>query len=350
MIIRPSIQNSAHQTGFSLVEMMVAVTIGLLIMAGLVGVFVKSNKAREEVEKANRQIENGRYAIQLLTDDLRMAGFYGEFDPTVLTPPAAKPDACSSVVADLKAALPFAVQGYDGGATLNCLTGVNVLAGTDILVVRRASTCIAGSANCDPSSVGATYFQASLCNGSTELGSTSNNFYAIDTNTANLKLHKRDCTTLADLRRYRTHIYFIDSNDNDSDGIPTLKRAELGAGGFNIVPLVEGIENFQVEYGIDTNCDGGADVYTAAPDAYAGTYTAPCTPPLLAWQNVVSVKLHVLARNTDQTIGYTDQKAYTLGLKADGSPNTIGPFSDSYKRHVYETVVRLTNPAGRITQ
>src|SRR3546814_6579575 len=64
------------------------------------------------------------------------------------------------------------------------------------------------------------------------------------------------------------HIYFLANNDKPGDGIHTLKRAELGAAGFTIVPLVEGIDALQFEFGIDTNGDGNPDAYTADPDSY----------------------------------------------------------------------------------
>jgi len=36
-------------------------------------------------------------------------------------------------------------------------------------------------------------------------------------------------------------------------------------------------------------------------------------------------------------------------LKANGAVNTVGPFGDAFKRHAYESVVQLNNPAGRNT-
>jgi len=72
---------------------------------------------------------------------------------------------------------------------------------------------------------------------------------------------------LANQYQYRTNIYFVANNDNANDGIPTLKRAELGLAGnsFSIVPLVEGVENLQIEYGLDTGVPttGTPAVYNA---------------------------------------------------------------------------------------
>jgi type IV pilus assembly protein PilW len=345
---------TSNHAGFSLVELMVAITLGMLVMGTISAAFVSSSQARRETDQASRQVENGRYAMQLLGDDLALAGYYAEFDPRALPTPAAKPDPCATDVATLKAAMPLHVQGYDNPtaatiAALTCLSDVRP--GTDIIVLRRTSTCVAGSAGCDAFVGGTTqpYFQAALCVSATELDSANAiDYYAMATAAAGLTKHKRDCATLADFRRYVTRIYFVANNDNAGDGIPTLKRAELGATGFSIVPLVEGIENLQLEYGLDTSAvpDGAPDVFTADPDNYTGAGAAGATGN---WRNAVAARVNVLARNTDSTPGYTDTKLYTLGLNADGSANAYTPAGSalSYKRHIFTAEVRLTNPAGR---
>lgn len=338
-----NIRNRTRQTGFSIVEMMISITIGLLILAGLTSILVNNSRARTEIERANRQIENGRYALQLLSDDLKLAGYLAEFDPGNMTLPTTLPNPCLTSPDDLQAALPLHVQGYDNAATIpSCLSDVK--SGTDILVIRRASTCEAGVAGCAAAaSDGTPYFQASLCFNATELSfpivtnaSYLGSYYQLDTNLASLTLTRRDCTTVADIHRYRTHIYFIANNNNAGDGIPTLKRAELGPGpAFTIVALVDGIENLQIQYGIDSpTVDGIADIYMANPGTIAN------------WGAAVSAKINLLARNTEITAGYSTTKIYTLGYDASGNP-IEDSFTDNYKRHAYQSQVRLNNPAGR---
>jgi type IV pilus assembly protein PilW len=334
--------------GFTLVELMVSITIGLIVLGSLVTLFAGNSRERAEVERANEQTENGRYALQLLSEDLRDAGYLGSFNPgTVtgpnpqLTIPTALPNACATTVATLNSAISVAVQGYDNGANAPaCLADVRP--GTDILVVRRASTCAVGAAGCDPQVAGDVYLQASGC--ANEF--TAGTYYVLDTNAANLNLHQKDCVTVSPLYQYRTHIYFIANDDKPGDGIPTLKRAELGTGAFAIVPLVEGIENLQLEYGLDTNVPttGSPAVYTADPSSFNGCAPAVCVS---YWRNTVSVQITVLARNQTVTQGYTDTKTYTLGHTAAGAANIVGPFNDGFKRHTYSTVARLYNPAGR---
>ncbi len=341
--------------GFSLAELMVASAIGLIILAGLSTMFMKNTRAQQEVERSHRQVENGRYAIDLLAVDLRNAGYYAEFDPTVLPDPAALPAVCAANLDGLKAGLVLPVQGLDDGATLPaCLSDVRE--GTDVLVLRRTATCIVGTAGCTTLAAGGPFFQASLCNNATQLDSPSvNDFYALSLANVNLTRRQRDCTpaagsgTLAAVRRYQTHIYYIANNNQDGDGIPTLKRLELGSNGeaptWTAVALAEGIENLQLEYGLDLVRDGVADATTANPATAGGCALPACAAT--NWRSAVAVRVHLLARNTDPTPGHTDTKTYTLGLDADGEPHTIDAADDGYKRHVFQTQVALPNPAGR---
>jgi type IV pilus assembly protein PilW len=125
------------------------------------------------------------------------------------------------------------------------------------------------------------------------------------------------------------------------------------------VPLVEGIDGFRVEFGIDDVSQTGAPVdYTSAivwddpeekttasnrgdaiPDG-AYVHCSPCTAGQL--MNATSVRIFVLARSREPTQGYVDTKTYDLG-----AGTTLGPYGDSYKRHVYTTTVQLPNIAGR---
>ena len=365
--------------GFTIIEFMIAMTLSLLVLAALTGAFVANSRSRTEIEKANEQIENGRFALQALTDDLEMAGFYSHLDidlaitaDTPMPIPTAKPNPCAIAVADLAAALPMHIQGYDSPAAIDtdlddCIS--DVAPNTDILVVRRTATCVQGATNC-ATVAGAPYFQASLCD--TQLGSLNyTDYYRLLASTGTFNRTKRDCTTFAEKRQYLVHIYFIANNDQAGDGFVTLKRAELGADAagtaieFTIVPLAHGIQDLQIDYGIDTSGDGAPDVFTSSPDTYdpAGGASGPfdeCADHgaecVSNWRNVMSVRLNLLASNTSPTRDYTDTKVYTLGLNDDGTSRcakdadadgTCEGFGDAIKRHVYQTSVRLNNPAGR---
>jgi type IV pilus assembly protein PilW len=315
-----SLRRRPAEHGFSLAELMVALAVGLLILAGMTTLFVRNSHTQSQVERANRQIENGRYAIALMSTDLRNAGFYGEFDPTPLADPPGVPDPCSPTLDALRAALPLHVQGYAAGESLpSCLSDVKT--GSAVLVVRHTRNCTSGNPDCDADGIEGPLFQASLCDNLSELGSGNPaDHYALTIAAAGLTRHKRDCGpaagtgTPAVARRFITHIYYVANNDKAGDGIPTLKRKELRLNDANelnfvTVPLVEGIEKLQLEYGIDTSGDGVVDQYTAAPGTAA------------AWRSAMAVRVSVLARNVET-----------------GSDSRQQPF---------QSTVLMPNPAGR---
>lgn len=336
------------QGGFTLVELMVGIALGLVVLAVVSTVFVNVSSSRRDIERTGRQIENGRFAMQLLSDDIVNAGYFGEFDPRDAGAPGVRPDPCSTDVNDLKNMVLVHVQGYAAAAAKpSCLSDVR--AGTAVIAVRRTATCVAGDVNCDPATGGQIYLQSSLCNA--ELSNPPvTSHYAVaampTSGPSGFTLTEHDCNTLAPLRAYVMHIYFIANNNESGDGVPTLKRAELGANGeFAVVPLVEGIENLQLEYGLDTNGDSVPDAISADPGAYGGCSADPCYNA--NWINVMTVKIHLLSRATEASPRYTDTKTYPLGLQADGTQLTVGPFNDGFKRHAYTETIRMNNPAGR---
>jgi type IV pilus assembly protein PilW len=347
--VRRSLTQRSVNLGMSLIELMIAISIGTLIVAAMSLLFASNSRSRSETERTGHNIENGRYAMEVLRGELHHAGYFAEFDPRALPLPATKPDPCLTDLASLQAAMPLHIQGYNtmAAGTLSCLTDVK--AGTDAFVTRRAGGCtVANPAapGCTALGVGAPAFQASLCNNAAELGSgVVANYYRLDTNLANLTLRKRNCPATgsggsqASTRRYLLRIFYVANNDKAGDGIPTLKYRELGATGFGTpLSVVQGVEQLQIEYGLDTDANGDADVYTSDPDTHLACVAATCVG---YWASVVSAKLSVLTRNLDQSPGHVDTNTYTLGTVA------VPAFNDGYKRKVFQEVVRLQNPSGR---
>lgn len=377
--------------GFSLVEFMIAITVSTIILAALTATFVSNSRARLELDRANQQIENGRYAIMALTDDLQLAGFWGTYNMAVERPipRATKPTVCETAIDNTDVdLLGWHIQGYDnslagadGATPITCMQGgVNLLAdykaGTDVLVIRRAATCLGGSADC-PIQAGAPYFQPSMCADElNDLNAAEHFRLSTNTGSGSLNRQNRTCSGTAAFRQFIVHIYYIATSDaGESPAIPTLKRIELGGAGgallYTRTSLANGIEDLQVEYGIDTDVDGLPNVFTASPDTkqfnaagvLQATRAACGTDPADAatidcvenWGNVMSVKVSILARNPGETQDYTDTKVYALGLNAAlgaqcasaAGDGTCAPFNDRYKRHVYQSAVRLNNVASR---
>ena len=371
------------QLGFNLIELMVSTTIGLIILASLSALYLNITSSNSEMAKTNLQIENGRFAMQFLENDVVHAGFWGDFVPqfndlTLTTIPADTPTAAPSICLAYNATnwstayknnmIGIAVQTFDD-VPAGCSAVVsNKKANTAVLVVRHADTCVAGVGNCEVDTAGKLYFQASLCQSPLPATMTADGSpYILDTATFNT-LHKRGCTALVtDKRKFISNIYYIrDYATTVGDGIPTLVRSQFDLSGTTLaqqtsIALIEGIEGFNVELGIDSLSDSGVAVnYTQAiiwasttnltsptnrgdgsPDGTFKTCTtaSPCTAADLT--NVVAVKLYVLARNREATRGYNDTKTYSLGSTA------LGPFNDGFKRHVFSTSVRLTNVSTR---
>jgi type IV pilus assembly protein PilW len=325
-----------RQAGLSLIELMISITLGLLLLSGVAYVFVNTSSARNEVERTSRQIENGRYAVEVIADDLRLAGFYGELNVGSVAAPGALPaDQCTLAAADWNTYIPLHVQGFDNGAGFSqaTCTLTNYKANTDILLVRRARACVAGATDCDAVTAGRPYIQVSLC--ASEV--TTHLIGLEGSTTFNLKnkgTQATPCNAAAGKRQYLVHIYYISTDNGSGVNVPTLKRLELTGAGWATTPLVEGIEEFNAVYGIDTDGDGAPDSYSAAPAT------------ITDWLNVVTVQFYILARNLETSPDYVDTKTYTLGIDADGDPVTVNP-GLGYRRHVYSSLVRLTNPAGR---
>ena len=88
--------------------------------------------------------------------------------------------------------------------------------------------------------------------------------------------------------------------------------------------LVEGVENLQVEFGVDTDEDGVPNRYIAAPTA-------------AQLQHAVAVKIHLLLRSIGTLPGHRDDKTYRLGVKA------LPATHDAYLRRVLSSTVLLRN-------
>jgi len=375
-----------NERGFSLVELMVSVTIGLLILAAMVALFVNTSGSNREMARANSVIENGRLAIQLVESDVVHAGFWGSHVPqfddltTVGVPgdvPTAVPDPCLAYTTPWSAAhknnlIGIAVQAYDA-ATVCAGVILDKLAGTDVLIVRHAETCVpglpigpgppfpVGGPLCEADDPVKPYIQASRCG-------TDPSVYVFGD--SGFTLHERNCTTVAEKRKFVSSIYYIrDYAVTAGDGIPTLMRSQFdlvaGVPAFQAaVPMIEGIEGFSVELGVDnfgkTDPPVAVD-YTVETDwddpltrttpinrgdgAADGTFVhcttaVPCTVAQLI--NVTTLKLYVLVRSRDESPGYMDTKTYRLG-----GGTTLGPFNDRLKRHLFVTTIRLPNVAGR---
>ena len=375
------------QHGFSLIELMVAISIGLVLLMGLATLFSNSSTSQREVQRAAQQIENGRFAMDLLGQDLQLSGYFGAYRKS--EPPTALPDPCLVTIADLKTAVGLPVQGYTPASLTTkptlpttCDTWVpsaNLSAGSDVLVVRRAETeFVAGGT---VTTAGGRYIQTNPVTidvqaggGTTSCTSNAAGAAATITRRCTLPVANDACPTECGagtspagyVRKLHVHIYFVapcnvpstgTQCDSAADGgrpIPTLKRMELiedsGNATFQVVPIAEGVEYMKLSWGVDdtpatVNSDTGR-IGDGAPDRYS------LDPTVTDFSNVVSLRVDLLVRNTEPSVGFQDTKTYNLGTDPTTPTTaafTVTPASAvaAYRRHVYSSEVRLVNLSSR---
>jgi len=75
------------QTGFSLIEMMVAMLIGLFLMGGVISVYLSSSQSSRVNDSLRTLQENGRFALASLRNSIQMAGYIDNYDPSILLDP-----------------------------------------------------------------------------------------------------------------------------------------------------------------------------------------------------------------------------------------------------------------------
>jgi type IV pilus assembly protein PilW len=381
------------QAGLSLVELMISITIGLLITTALVTIFANSSHTQTELRLTSQQIENGRYAMDVLIQDLQVAGFYGSYRKLV-TPTAVPSNPCTTTVSTLNTDISVPVQAYSAAsataqATLptGCTTALiqteDLKAGSDVLVIRRADTKYVDVKNAEVTPTGRLYLQvnpgsfeiqagggvATSCskkaNGSTAASITRRCQYPNSTD-----ICSATCPVEPGgyIRQLHVHIYYVSPCNVYASGvtkctaaadngrpIPTLKRLELssasGAAAFQSIAIAEGVEFMKLAFGIDDtpsaiNPDTGL-IGDGSPDKYVAA------PALAELPNVVTARIDLLVRNPEPSAGYVDGKTYDLGVDP-GAPTTspavsieASTLATNYRRHVYSSEVRLVNMSSR---
>ncbi len=254
--------SSSRLKGFSIVELMIAVTLGSLLLLGVTKIFVDTKSSYSLREGLSRLQENGRFAIDLVQLGLRQAGFKA-----------------NSFQAD---DLTFLVDAVNyGPANNNFVAAGQVVAGSE-----------GGGVN--PDTISLRFQQTNAapllfdCASNTPLAGTTvvNTFYVTAANTLNC----------------------IDAAGNDQ-------------------LLVDGVENMQVLYGVDSNNDFVADMYIPASTVAVNG----------DWSRVVSIRLALLVSSIDRATNFTDNVVYNLL-----GTNTV-PAGDNLRRQVFTTTIAFRN-------
>ncbi len=314
------------QRGFSLIEMMISITIGLLIVAALVGVLASNSHSSKTNDRSTDLQSNGRYALDHLKRELRHAGYRGYTWAEPNTPTTAT--AVTNECLDGGAASTFVQnirQGIWGANdtnpyTANCLPAANKLRG-DVLVIRRVGA---------PTAPGTIYFRSTYAVGEIFASGVGN-----------------PTVTGAPLDNFpvQEYVYYIgNGGDTGTDTtVPALRRVALKGNGENCngvavtaalmcdEMVVSGIEHMQVQYGrLDTALH--SQYYNANGIAGTSTDSSPS-----AWDDVNSVRIWLLARSPRIENGYSNTNSYVMGDLPSYTPN------DSFSRQLFTAVIQLRN-------
>ncbi len=375
-MIRPRI-HKAFQSGLSLIELMVGLTIGLFLTLGMFTLIANSSNAFKVQDDYARMQENATSAMRYLSTSLRMAGFYGyAADSNVInttfgaiTTTTDCGSATNTPTSNWAIDLRFPIYGVLGltqanvNTTMPCITAsnfLNITGGQQILVTRGAI----GTRVPDPNGDG------NLADGLASLRNYTTTIFVQADPGEGVIFYGNDFTTLKaatrtrtlpngrdiDIFEYAAHVYYIrpcsrfaagavtcTAAADDGKPIPTLVRQELSGSAMTEVALAEGVERMALLFGIDNSPAG-------APDGVADIFTT--TPAASDWANVVSVRVTLLVRSSTLTAQYDDgAKTYDL----DGNNTTdyqctldvTTPSACMYKRKVFSQLVQLRNIAQR---
>lgn len=314
------------QQGMTLVELIIAMSLSLLLGAAVMTVFVNNRHSFNQDENLQRMQDDARHALREITFDIAMAGHYAD----LLIPGSVTNDNSLTLTTDCGpvGAAEWMYQTVQPGtsqflsvvaldnaspaqaaANFSCINGAEFVDGTDVIAIKRVAGIRAGArVN------GQVYLRTNGTVGllfREPLGGVT----AITVPAPN-----------ADWE-YRPSIYFIRNYENTpGDDVPTLckKVLRIPGPGMTTECIAAGIENMQVEYGIDTTGDGFTNLYLP-------------NPTLLQMQSVVTARVILLARAANIDTRYENAKTYLLSNADPYTPQ------DNFHRQTVSTTVGIQN-------
>jgi type IV pilus assembly protein PilW len=330
----------ARQTGLSLIELVVALSIGLFLIGGVISVFGKTRDLYRTNDTAARMQETARYAISTIEADLRAANYWGlhnradmvdnapNLDPDNLPAPdpgyslpaslsgyATTISECGSMWAVKLAAY---VEGTDAGYGLACAPFSAAAPDADELTIRRAATEVIDTATL-PSTGGQIKIQTSRAQGTLFTGSALPAGYL---------------PPLSETHALVVHGYYVDQDSDEAAGTPSLRRKRLdyvgGAPAIVDEQVAPGIEDLQVEIGVDSNGDQNVDFFVPV-DAAVGAGDA-----------VVAVRLWLMVRAEQPEVGFTDERVYEYANRT-GADAFDPPAGDGFRRLLVSKTIALRN-------
>ncbi len=384
----------ARMRGLSLVELMVAITIGAILLGGAVTLFVNNRDTYRTTNELSRLQETARYALDMMVKDIRMAGFFGcsdRLDTVTLNVPVAtdgelwhlnldpgagtivppiegledgslgtgfQPSGFAVTVDNLAVDSDGDGNGGDGdagevlagsdGLTLRYLAGnmadVGGTAGTLDYLVTADAISGANAAITVDSSTGFSEDQIAAiadCGGSDIF--QINAAPTATTVQANAISRGYNASASPMIAPYVGVRYYIGDNGRGpgGSGHPSLYRARITPGGLaeDYQELFEGVENMQVLFGVDTDGD-------SIPNSFVRAGEAPLDVAA-SWANIVSVRIAIVVRTIDesgrQDVLNIDTNTYTVNDHDGTLRPQFDPVDDRRRRRVFTTTAMVRN-------
>jgi type IV pilus assembly protein PilW len=339
-----------YEAGLSLIELMIALLIGSILLLGVVQVFSASRTAYQLSEGMSRTQENGRFALDYLQRDIRMAGHFGCVNDQ------ARRQIAGALTSHFAANGPmdfgYSVRGYEDASPAGVALSPARVAGTDSIVLRFMSASGIPVTAINPGGLTVDVDPAKW-NVLTDGGLAAPVVFGVAdcafadvflASGVNAAAGRVVAPAGVDLGRYGASpeggptmlyrgeaiVYYIGQG---AGGRPSLWRARINADGSTTSEeLVEGIENLQFRYGLDLNPATSPSGYIATQDNAAGVGAGEAD-----WRRVGQVQVALLAVSPNPAAAAQATDVPEL-LGAD-----VAAPSDGRYRAVYESTIALRN-------
>ena len=326
-----------RQTGLTLVEIMVALAIGSFLIIGAVQIYNQSRQAFVVNESIARVQETAQFAMDTIEADLRMASNWGrnsrglavegrslvgDDNPAGLTEPTGSTGSCGTNWAfDL--ARP--IDGNDNAYNLPCGTLGGAQANSDLITVRRASV---NPAALEP---GRIQLQSTRIQGELfENGAVPAAFLPI-TN------HPITGAPSSATHTLMVNSYYVSPTSTLIPGVPTLRRKTLtvraGAPFIDDQEVAPGVENIQLQLGIDVDEDNTVDRYVNPGDDIYNPAAAGYVPGA----RVLTARIWLVVRGVTTEFGLQDNRNYQPANANMGQQN------DTFRRLQISKTILLRN-------
>ncbi len=309
--------------GFTLVELLMSMVIGLFILAGLIGVLRANYSSSRANDQTSELIANGGNALNALKQDIRQAGYRGRTwgEPEISDGWVAPSSGCAGAEPGASAGafvtnIRQGVWGSNNGNpfSANCIAPNQYVPGTDILVIRYVTALATPGPVADTIYLRSSYGRGELFRG---LAAPS---------------ESPPATAAADFA-VRIHVYYVrpyTRSPDENPRSPALVRSSLQSDGTMRAELVTGgIEQFQVQYGRQD-----VDANIQYVDVLAGDSS---TAMPTEWDDIHAMRVWVLARGSTADAMGSSRAQYVMGDRT-----VIAP-SDGYHRQLFSSVVQLRN-------